>query len=326
MCSVSLWSSILFFLQIGFGLHAGDAVQGAIGSQRKIDATYLSEVVDHSETLESATKRYGVKVLMSNAFYDLLSQSTRRRCRKVDQILLDEFEEEGLSHWDAVELGETMELYTYDFEVEALFRQRAARANSIAAAVSALNNRSMHGSTRRRTSIKDMSQGATEKTGVEDFLSKFTKGTSLSKNSVEDGRRQSWRKSVVSTAAGAPSSIDVTAAAVASAALETVNENGRPMADMDDEVVLPQGPAMYSPVVWINEEMRLMRAKYSDGMFYRQFELGLKSYFSRDWKQAKEYFELISERMDDGPTQYIMSMMEQNDWKPPRNFTGYGAP
>ena len=27
-------------VQIGFGLHAGNAVQGAIGSQRKLDATY----------------------------------------------------------------------------------------------------------------------------------------------------------------------------------------------------------------------------------------------------------------------------------------------
>lgn len=34
-------------VQMGFGLHAGKAVQGAIGSQRKLDATYISEVCVH---------------------------------------------------------------------------------------------------------------------------------------------------------------------------------------------------------------------------------------------------------------------------------------
>ena len=48
-------------VQMGFGLHAGKAVQGAIGSQRKIDATYVSESVERAEFLESSTKKYGLK-------------------------------------------------------------------------------------------------------------------------------------------------------------------------------------------------------------------------------------------------------------------------
>ena len=75
-------------VQMGFGLHAGKAVQGAIGSQRKLDATYISESVERAEFLESSTKTYGVPLLMSDAFYDLLSSSNRLRCRKVDQLLL----------------------------------------------------------------------------------------------------------------------------------------------------------------------------------------------------------------------------------------------
>jgi class 3 adenylate cyclase len=73
---------------MGFGLYAGKAVQGAIGSQRKIDATYVSEAVDRAEFLESSTKKYGLKMLMSGNFHQLLHPNTRRRCRKVDQILL----------------------------------------------------------------------------------------------------------------------------------------------------------------------------------------------------------------------------------------------
>jgi len=44
------------------GLHAGKAMQGVIGSKRKLDTTYISETVEH---LESSTKKYGVKILMS---------------------------------------------------------------------------------------------------------------------------------------------------------------------------------------------------------------------------------------------------------------------
>lgn len=42
-------------VQLGFGLHAGKAVEGAIGSPRKLDATYLSNEVELAEFLESTT-------------------------------------------------------------------------------------------------------------------------------------------------------------------------------------------------------------------------------------------------------------------------------
>lgn len=77
-------------VQMGFGLHAGTAVQGAIGSTRKIDATYVSEAVERAEYLESSTKKYGLKMLMSDSFHKLLHPNNRRRCRKIDQILIRE--------------------------------------------------------------------------------------------------------------------------------------------------------------------------------------------------------------------------------------------
>eukprot|EP00956_Cyclotella_meneghiniana_P004350 scaffold5312_cov71-Cyclotella_meneghiniana.AAC.4 len=40
-------------VQMGFGLHAGRAVQGAIGSTKKLDATYISESVETAEFLEA---------------------------------------------------------------------------------------------------------------------------------------------------------------------------------------------------------------------------------------------------------------------------------
>jgi class 3 adenylate cyclase len=90
-------------VQMGFGLHAGTAFQGAIGSQRKLDATYISESVEQAEFLESSTKKYGVPVLMSDSFYDLLDSSTKYRCRKVDQLLLLSGQD-GNSYYDPNEI------------------------------------------------------------------------------------------------------------------------------------------------------------------------------------------------------------------------------
>ena len=41
---------------MGFGLHVGWAIEGAIGSNHKIDASYLSPNVNMASRLEAATK------------------------------------------------------------------------------------------------------------------------------------------------------------------------------------------------------------------------------------------------------------------------------
>mmetsp|Transcript_11634 Transcript_11634/g.31263 ORF Transcript_11634/g.31263 Transcript_11634/m.31263 type:complete len:91 (+) Transcript_11634:2835-3107(+) len=48
-----------------FGIHLGWAIEGAIGSNMKIDASYLSPHVNISSRLEAATKQYGVMMLIS---------------------------------------------------------------------------------------------------------------------------------------------------------------------------------------------------------------------------------------------------------------------
>lgn len=72
--------------RIGCGLHFGWAIEGAIGSSKKIDASYISPHVNMSESLEGATKDYGVPILMSEPFYKLLSPEAAAGCRKVDSI------------------------------------------------------------------------------------------------------------------------------------------------------------------------------------------------------------------------------------------------
>jgi class 3 adenylate cyclase len=53
-------------VKMGNGLHIGWAIEGAIGSYYKIDASYLSPNVKMAEKLEGATKTYGVPVLISS--------------------------------------------------------------------------------------------------------------------------------------------------------------------------------------------------------------------------------------------------------------------
>jgi class 3 adenylate cyclase len=50
---------------MGFGLHVGWAIEGAIGSEFKIDASYLSPNVNLAARLEAASRQYGVSLLIS---------------------------------------------------------------------------------------------------------------------------------------------------------------------------------------------------------------------------------------------------------------------
>lgn len=47
-------------VRMGLGLHLGWAIEGAIGSEYKIDASYLSPNVNMASRLEAATKQFGV--------------------------------------------------------------------------------------------------------------------------------------------------------------------------------------------------------------------------------------------------------------------------
>ena len=75
-----------YVVRIGSGLHVGWAVEGAIGSNRKIDASYLSPHVNFTEFLESSTKAYGVPLLISEPFVKMLSPTALRYIRQVDRI------------------------------------------------------------------------------------------------------------------------------------------------------------------------------------------------------------------------------------------------
>src|SRR5438105_15877827 len=54
-----------YSVKMGFGLHVGWAIEGAIGSFYKIDASYLSPNVNMAARLEAATKQFVVPLFVS---------------------------------------------------------------------------------------------------------------------------------------------------------------------------------------------------------------------------------------------------------------------
>jgi class 3 adenylate cyclase len=77
-----------YTVRMGSGLHLGWAIEGAIGTAHKVDATYLSPHVNLSMELEAATKIYGVKILMSEPMAHGFSADYFKQCRAVDKVIV----------------------------------------------------------------------------------------------------------------------------------------------------------------------------------------------------------------------------------------------
>jgi len=77
-----------FRVSLGFGLHLGWSIEGAIGSEFKIDASYLSPHVNIASRLEAATTEYGVSILMSEPLVRCCEPSFRKHFRPIDHVKL----------------------------------------------------------------------------------------------------------------------------------------------------------------------------------------------------------------------------------------------
>lgn len=280
-------------VQMGCGLHAGKAVQGAIGSQRKIDATYVSEAVERAEFLESSTKKYGLKMLMSDSFHRLLHPSNRRRCRKVDQILIknddDDESDEDPMH------GDIMELLTFDMDIEALWKN--------------VNH------SKSETGHESDSESANDKGSKRSVPGLTSSARQTSGGILKAARRRSTL--------GGSDEMSETGLHGGTSGTNQADlmepDNSKP------ELVLPTGPALYNANVWVSEDMRRIRQLYSDGLFFQKFSSGLQSFYAKDWEHARQCFVSNLERFEDGPSRYFLTQIEENKGKPPKDFQGYGT-
>eukprot|EP00920_Eleutheroschizon_duboscqi_P040447 GHVT01096819.1.p1 GENE.GHVT01096819.1~~GHVT01096819.1.p1 ORF type:complete len:1066 (+),score=214.22 GHVT01096819.1:332-3529(+) len=94
-------------VSMGFGLHVGWAIEGAIGSVFKIDASYLSPNVNMSSRLEAATKQFRVPILVSGKLIELLSPQYREEARQIDCVTV-----KGSN--------EPLDLWTVDLNIDSL--------------------------------------------------------------------------------------------------------------------------------------------------------------------------------------------------------------
>lgn len=75
-----------FCVKMGFGLHLGWSIEGAIGSSFKIDASYLSPHVNMANKLEEGTKSYKVQMILSDEFVKYLSKDSIKQIRVIDRL------------------------------------------------------------------------------------------------------------------------------------------------------------------------------------------------------------------------------------------------
>ena len=69
-----------------FGMDAGWAVEGAVGSEYKIDATYLSPHVNMASRMMSSCKQYDVTIMLSQAVQELMSEVAQTKLRHLDTV------------------------------------------------------------------------------------------------------------------------------------------------------------------------------------------------------------------------------------------------
>ena len=314
-------------VQMGFGLHAGEAVQGAIGSERKIDATYLSEAVEMAEFLESSTKKYGLKMLMSNTFHQLLDYYNRRRCRKIDQIVMtqdddeDGEEEEELVRYD---------LLTLDLDIEALWQlpamkddfhskemdthdvhdDKPRRDSKLMVALAKQQSIKMRPSKKgiQRMSI-GMLRASENMTSDELFIEQATGGGSAS-NVVAS----------VASPMGVSSGHNHDVVTLGDGGGENNNTSSRKIMG---KLELPKGQQMYRDDLWKADDMRTIRKRYADFFVIKKYHAGLRSFYSRDWNNAKQCFQAILDCFEDGPSRYFMDQIESHGGKPPKGFVSY---
>ena len=75
-----------FKINMGFGLHLGYGIEGPVGSIFKMEASYLSPNVNIAARLETATKQFGVSILISGKLYNLFTEELKSICRYVDCV------------------------------------------------------------------------------------------------------------------------------------------------------------------------------------------------------------------------------------------------
>ena len=77
-------------ISISFALHVGRSIEGAIGSEFKVDALYLSSDAEIALRIDTLCDTYDKSILLSGEFFRMVSERGKSLCRKIDQVCMEE--------------------------------------------------------------------------------------------------------------------------------------------------------------------------------------------------------------------------------------------
>ena len=73
-------------ISIGVGVHTGETVIGTVGSDDRMDSTVLGDAVNLASRIESLTKQYGARILISSTTYGLIAGDPTIPCREIGLV------------------------------------------------------------------------------------------------------------------------------------------------------------------------------------------------------------------------------------------------
>mmetsp|Transcript_7066 Transcript_7066/g.19725 ORF Transcript_7066/g.19725 Transcript_7066/m.19725 type:complete len:973 (+) Transcript_7066:256-3174(+) len=285
--------------RIGCGLHVGWAVEGAIGSDKKIDASYISPHVNWSEHLESSTKEYGVAVLMSEPFYDLLSPEAKSHCRQVDRIKKGD---------------DITALYTYDANLDQEFPKPE----------STFDERKRLHTIRKQTRIQVQLKRGYRRMLVDGgddenrIPGGFGSQGSFTASSSRGGTKNGALSLAPSSSASSDHTNDILRGGFVSGGGSSSSMGA--LGEAPDILIKPVTANVWKQ----DEDMRRLRRHFTDEQRLL-WKDGMDAYFTGNWSEARIRFNKVLHLSGglDGPSRLLLSRIKANDGVAPDDWRGY---